>query len=121
MLGRSFWVLYVRKIRSRATVVVTWSSLVFMLGFLILVPPPSVLAAPVRGPTSAGRIQGIQATPLEMIRTPLFWVMYAMFVMMASGGLMAVAQLAPIAKDFKVADVPVSLIGLTMPALTFSV
>ena len=93
---------------------------VFVLGFLILVPPPSVLAAPVRGPTSTGRIQGIQATPLEMIKTPLFWVMYAMFVMMASGGLMAVAQLAPIAKDFKVADVPVSLIGLTLPALTFA-
>jgi OFA family oxalate/formate antiporter-like MFS transporter len=93
---------------------------VFVLGFLILVPPPSVLAAPVRGPTSTGRIQGIHATPLEMLKTPLFWVMYAMFVMMASGGLMAVAQLAPIAKDFKVADVPVSLIGLTMPALTFA-
>jgi MFS transporter, OFA family, oxalate/formate antiporter len=95
-------------------------AVVFVLGFLILVPPPSVLAAPVRGPTSTGRIQGIQATPLEMLKTPLFWVMYAMFVMMASGGLMAVAQLAPIAKDFKVADVPVSLIGLTMPALTFA-
>src|ERR1700730_1114100 len=93
---------------------------VFVLGFLILVPPASVLAAPVMGPTSTMRIQGIQATPLEMIKTPLFWVMYAMFVMMASGGLMAVAQLAPIAKDFKVADVPVSLIGLTMPALTFA-
>src|SRR5882724_8084407 len=93
---------------------------VFVLGFLILVPPPSLLAAPVRGPTSTMRIQGIQATPLEMIRTPLFWVMYAMFVMMACGGLMAVAQLAPIAKDFKVADVPVSLIGLTLPALTFA-
>ncbi len=93
---------------------------VFVLGFLILVPPPSLLAAPVRGPTSTMRIQGIQATPLEMIKTPLFWVMYAMFVMMASGGLMAVAQLAPIAKDFKVADVPVSLIGLTLPALTFA-
>src|ERR1700736_4310563 len=93
---------------------------VFVLGFLILVPPPSVLAAPVRGPTSTGRIQGIQATPLEMLKTPLFWVMYAMFVMMASGGLMAVAQLAPIAKDFKVAEFPVSLIGLTLPALTFA-
>jgi len=46
--------------------------------------------------------------------------LYAMFVMMAAGGLMATAQLAPIAKDFKVADVPVSLIGLTMPALTFA-
>ena len=33
---------------------------------------------------------------------------------------MAVAQLAPIAKDFKVADVPVSLIGITLPALVFA-
>ena len=43
-----------------------------------------------------------------------------MFVLVAAGGLMATAQLAPIAKDFKVADVPVSLIGLTLPALTFA-
>jgi OFA family oxalate/formate antiporter-like MFS transporter len=56
----------------------------------------------------------------EMIKTPVFWVMYAMFVMMAAGGLMATAQLGPIAKDFKIADVPVSLIGLTLPALTFA-
>jgi OFA family oxalate/formate antiporter-like MFS transporter len=55
-----------------------------------------------------------------MLKTPVFWVMYLMFVMMAAGGLMATAQLAPIAKDFKVADVPVSLIGLTLPALTFA-
>jgi OFA family oxalate/formate antiporter-like MFS transporter len=33
---------------------------------------------------------------------------------------MAVAQLAPIAKDFKVADIPVSLVGITLPALTFA-
>jgi len=61
-----------------------------------------------------------QYTPLEMAKTPLFWLMYAMFVMMAAGGLMATAQLAPIAKDFGVADVPVSFIGLTFPALTFA-
>jgi OFA family oxalate/formate antiporter-like MFS transporter len=59
-------------------------------------------------------------TPLEMVQTPVFWVMYVMFVMMAAGGLMATAQLAPIAKDFKIADVPVSLMGLTMPALIFA-
>ena len=56
----------------------------------------------------------------EMVKTPTFWVMYAMFVMMAAGGLMATAQLAPIAKDFKVGDVPVSILGLTLPALTFA-
>ncbi|MFL5115971.1 MAG: MFS transporter, partial [Microvirga sp.] len=43
-----------------------------------------------------------------------------MFVMVATGGLMVVAQLAPMAKDFKVADVRVSLLGLAMPAVTFA-
>jgi MFS transporter, OFA family, oxalate/formate antiporter len=61
-----------------------------------------------------------QYTPLDMAKTPLFWLMYAMFVMMAAGGLMATAQLAPIAKDFGVGDVPVSILGLTLPALTFA-
>jgi OFA family oxalate/formate antiporter-like MFS transporter len=58
--------------------------------------------------------------PMEIIRQPVFWVMYLMFVLVAAGGLMAVAQLAPIAKDFKVGDVPVSILGLTLPALTFA-
>ena len=58
--------------------------------------------------------------PVEMLRSPVFWVMYVMFVLVGAGGLMATAQLAPIAKDFKIADIPVSLIGLTLPALTFA-
>ena len=40
--------------------------------------------------------------PAEVLRTPVFWVMYVMFVMVGAGGLMAIAQLAPIAKDFKI-------------------
>jgi OFA family oxalate/formate antiporter-like MFS transporter len=48
------------------------------------------------------------------------WIMYAMFVLMAAGDLMATAQLAPIARDLQIADVPVSLLGLTLPALTFA-
>ena len=36
-------------------------------------------------------------SPGEMVRTPIFWVMYAMFVMMAAGGLMATASLALLA------------------------
>ena len=56
----------------------------------------------------------------EVVKTPIFWVMYAMFVMVGVGGLMATAQLAPIAKDFKVDGVAVTLLGLTLPALTFA-
>ena len=91
--------------------------IVFVLGFLLLVPPASMLTAPAKMAPGAGRAQ---ATWVEMIKTPVFWVMYVMFVLMAAGGLMATAQLAPIAKDFKVADIPVSLIGITLPALTFA-
>ena len=61
-----------------------------------------------------------QYAPLEMAKAPLFWLLYCMFVMIAAGGLMATAQLAPIAKTFGVADVPVSALGMTLPALTFA-
>jgi len=90
---------------------------VVVVGWFILAPPVGFMTAPPKLAPGAGRHQ---AQPLEMLKTPVFWVMYLMFVMMAAGGLMAVAQLAPIAKDFKVADVPVSLIGITLPALTFA-
>jgi OFA family oxalate/formate antiporter-like MFS transporter len=58
--------------------------------------------------------------PMQVLQSPIFWVMYVMFVLVGAGGLMATAQLAPIAKDFKIDGVPVSLIGLTLPALTFA-
>ena len=58
--------------------------------------------------------------PLEVLKTPAFWVLYVMMTMLAMGGLMATAQLGPIAVDFKVAKVPVSLFGLTMAALPFA-
>ena len=59
-------------------------------------------------------------TPQEMLRTPVFWIMYAMFTMVAAGGLMVTAQLGPIAADMGLVDAPVSILGLTLPALTFA-
>ena len=90
---------------------------VVVVGSLIAAPAVNLMVAPPKVAPGASRYQ---AEPLEMLKTPVFWVMYIMFIMMAAGGLMATAQLAPIAKDFKIADTPVSLIGLTMPALTFA-
>ncbi|HTP45437.1 MAG TPA: oxalate/formate MFS antiporter [Casimicrobiaceae bacterium] len=92
-------------------------AVVVVLGFLLLVPPASIMTAPVKMAPGAGRAQ---ATWTQMIKTPVFWVMYVMFVLMAAGGLMATAQLAPIAKDFKIDTIPVSLVGITLPALTFA-
>ena len=59
-------------------------------------------------------------TPAQMLKTPAFYLLYVMMTMLAMGGLMATAQLGPIAKDFKVADTSVSLFGLTMAALPFA-
>ena len=58
--------------------------------------------------------------PFEMIREPVFWLMYLLFVLVGAGGLMATAQLSVIATDFGVAKTPVTLLFLTMPALTFA-
>ena len=51
---------------------------------------------------------------------PIFTLMYLMFVLVGAGGLMVTANLAPIAKDLKVDTIPVTILGLTMPALTFA-
>ena len=91
---------------------------VFALGWFLRQPPAQFARA--TSSSGARRSTVVDRSPTEMARTPAFWVMYVMFVLMAAGGLMATAQLAPIANDFKVADVPVSVLGLTLPALTFA-
>jgi MFS transporter, OFA family, oxalate/formate antiporter len=92
---------------------------VLVLGLALAAPPASV-TAPIKDAAAAVRRAVYNASPREVLSSPIFWVMYAMFVMMASGGLMATAQLGPIAKDFGLHDAPVSLLGLTLPALTFA-
>src|ERR1041385_6472707 len=89
---------------------------VVIVALLLRAPAPGEVPIPATAVQQSRR----DYTPVEALKTPVFWVMYAMFVAVGAGGLMAVAQLAPIARDFKVADVPVSLIGLTLPALTFA-
>jgi MFS transporter, OFA family, oxalate/formate antiporter len=84
-----------------------------------------LLAAPRAGQAPAARAARVRQTArdyswTEMLRSPIFWVMYVMFVMVAAGGLMATAQLAPIAKDWGLDKTPVNLLGLTLPALTFA-
>jgi MFS transporter, OFA family, oxalate/formate antiporter len=56
----------------------------------------------------------------EVIESPPFWVMYGTFVLVAVGGLMAQAQLGPMAIDFNIDNIPVTILGLTLPALTFA-
>ncbi|GJG95351.1 oxalate/formate MFS antiporter [Cupriavidus pauculus] len=62
----------------------------------------------------------VEFTPGQMVRTPVFWVIYVSFVAVAAGGIMATAQLGPIAKDFGFASMPVTMLGFTLPLLTMT-
>jgi OFA family oxalate/formate antiporter-like MFS transporter len=93
--------------------------IVFLLSLFLKAAPENLKKS---GAISAIRVQQARRDyrPMEILRKPVFWVMYAMFVMVAAGGLMATAQLGPIAKDFMIGDVPVNIMGLVLPALTFA-
>ena len=80
--------------------------IVFLLGWFLRSPDARAIEEQYPGREVSVRPQ---FGPLDIARAPVFWVMYLMFVMMAAGGLMAVAQLGPIAADFKIADTPVTL------------
>ncbi len=51
-------------------------------------------------------------TSMEVLRSPAFWLLYLMLVLVSSSGLMATAQLAPIARDFEMSST-VILFGAT--------
>ena len=89
--------------------------IVFVVSWLLLTPPPSVLVAKVK-PNQTAR----GYTPTEVLRSPVFYLMYLMYVLIAAGGLTMAASMAPIAKDFKIDKVPVDLFGVTMAALAFA-
>jgi len=99
----------------------TWGILqgavVLVCAFLMRAPQKEDLAE-ITTPTESQTAQDF--TPAQMLKTPAFYLLYVMMTMLAMGGLMATAQLGPIAKDFQVADNPVSLFGLTMAALPFA-
>jgi OFA family oxalate/formate antiporter-like MFS transporter len=74
---------------------------VFLLAFLLRGPEPGEMASA----PAPKVVQSVRSyTPKEVLTTPVFWVLYIMFVMVSASGLMATAQIAPIAADFKVGN-----------------
>jgi len=55
--------------------------------------------------------------PSRALRSPLFWIMYLMFFLVAAGGLMSAAQLAPIAHERGIADQTITIFGVTTVAI----
>jgi OFA family oxalate/formate antiporter-like MFS transporter len=90
-------------------------AIVFVMAWGMLVAPPQLVGAKVKANQTA-----IGYTPAQVMRSPVFYVMYLMFVLIAAGGLTMAASMAPIAKDFGIEKTPVALFGFLMPALVFA-
>ena len=93
--------------------------LVVLVFSMLLVTPPKAPAeaAKVNPRVLQGRRDYV---PHETLMTPVFWVLYVMFVLVAAGGLTAVAQLAPIATSRYIDKIPVTLLWITAPALSYA-
>jgi oxalate/formate antiporter len=75
-----------------------------LLAALALKRPPDGLAA-AGGTASSPAVRPI--APGAMLRKPLFWLLFAMMVMMSTSGLMVISQMAAFAKDFGITQVTV--------------
>ena len=91
---------------------------------LVIVVLSQFLKAPRAGevPASARKVrQGARDFgPAEMLRTPLFWILYAMFTTVAASGLVVTAQVAPIARDYKIANLPVNLLFISSTVIVMA-
>jgi OFA family oxalate/formate antiporter-like MFS transporter len=84
---------------------------------LLRAPRPDEVVAPASAQVPQGRYD---YTSGEVWKSPPFWLMYFMFVMVAAGGLITIAQLAPVAVHFGIDKTPLSVLGLTMLTITFA-
>ncbi len=80
--------------------------------------PPENYQAPSAAASSANAALQTRRSyaPSEMLRSPVFYLLFLMMSMMSTSGLMVVFNVGPFAKDFGVADLPV----LGMAALPLS-
>src|SRR5580692_6066669 len=74
-------------------------AIIFVLAWLLRPPHPSEVP-------SGSAVKVLQAktssTPGQMLASPVFWLLYVMFILVSASGLMVTAQIAVIAKDYGV-------------------
>jgi OFA family oxalate/formate antiporter-like MFS transporter len=90
--------------------------LIVLGGLLLRDPPPGAVPVSV-GPQPNVRRHHEEFTTLEMTRAPHFYVLYVMMLLIVVGGLMATAQVAPVASSFGVGATALA-ISLSLNPLT---
>ncbi len=85
--------------------------IVFLVAWLLKAP----LLGEIPAPSPTNILQTTRSyTPQQMLSTPVFWLLYIMFILVSASGLMAVAQIALIARSYHVADVVIFLGASTL-------
>jgi oxalate/formate antiporter len=103
-----------------AHTLVVWGIIQGVIGIIAaqwLRVPPTGWVPEGYTPATATTIQSKRSyTPQEMLKNPVFWLLFFMMSLMSTSGLMVTSNVGPFAKEFKVADVMV----LGMAALPLS-
>src|ERR1700738_1039200 len=92
--------------------------IIIILAFFLFAPKSGQVPAAVQSANIFQTRRNYQ--PTEVIRHPIFWLMYLMFVLVGAGGLMVTANLKPMPVDWKLDNVPVTLMAMTMTTVTFA-
>jgi OFA family oxalate/formate antiporter-like MFS transporter len=89
---------------------------IFCLGAFLIKPDVTE-----RRPTQAATAPRREFTPSQTVRTPVFWFIYLVYVMIGSGGMIVTAQLGPIAHDLGPERQTITLLGFSLPLLTLAI
>jgi len=84
--------------------------IVFIIAFFLAFPRAEEVPVVAAGNASAARMRKISSTPLQMLATPTFWLLYVMMVMIATGLLYITQVVEPMAKDYGIAASMITLI-----------
>ena len=108
-----------------AHTLVVWGIIQGVIGILAaqwLRVPPENYHLPDTASTAAIAAEQTERsyTPAEMLRNPIFWLLFVMMSMMSTSGLMVVFNVGPFANDYKVAQVMVFGMAALPLSLTLS-
>ena len=91
-----------------AHTLIVWGVIQGIIGIVaaqwLRIPPHGWLPAGY-SPTAASTVQSRRDyTPAEMLKNPVFWLLFIMMSMMSTSGLMVVSNVGPFANEYKVAQ-----------------
>ena len=106
-----------------AQTLVVWGIIQAVVGVLAaqwLRMPPDNYQVPSAAPAAAATQSRRSYSPSEMLKSPIFYLLFVMMSMMSTSGLMVVFNVGPFAKDYGVANLPIMGMAALPLSLTLS-